>query len=556
MDIQTPGVYVRELDGGARPIAAVPSSVAGIYGAFHVECVAGIQWEGSGLIGRLDVDERNGCLEPVELLRAATQLESAGLTLRDPGALARGWPRASWGRHGDGWRLAIGRNHADIGPDKVDVDGRPLGLTGADFAQAVRTTLGPAAEVPVDTGALLAAYGARRRVAPQGFSLPAEAVFNKAEAHRFLGRWFAGWRVAEGDQVTAGDLERPGPVRRAMTAWMSRHDVFRFVAAVDGFFDNGGNKAWLVLEARPSASGSIREEASDGGGLYALDGCEDVAMLLAPGLPEENQREVLEHCEVRKDRFAILDGPVVSTGEVAAPSSDRGFGAMYVPWVKTQRPAWFEGSSAPAIPDEHRRRFVPPQNHEVVVPPSGHVAGVFARVDAGRGVHKAPANETILGITGLSQSIHAGEQGRYNDRGVNVLRAFEGRGIRVWGARTLGTLSGPAWKYVNVRRLFIQVERSIQAGLTWAVFEPNDALLWSRIERDVRAYLLRVWSGGALFGKTAEEAFFVRCDAESNPRWAIDAGQVNVVVGIAPVKPAEFVIFTIGQWDGGSDVNE
>jgi phage tail sheath protein FI len=129
-------------------------------------------------------------------------------------------------------------------------------------------------------------------------------------------------------------------------------------------------------------------------------------------------------------------------------------------------------------------------------------------------------------------------------------------GIRIWGARTLATKSDPQWKYVNVRRLFIMVEQSILAGSQWSVFEPNDKFLWGKLTRDVRAFLMRVWRSGALFGNTPEEAFFVRCDEETNPRYLIDAGQVNVQIGISPVKPAEFVVFSIGQWDGGASVNE
>jgi hypothetical protein len=180
----------------------------------------------------------------------------------------------------------------------------------------------------------------------------------------------------------------------------------------------------------------------------------------------------------------------------------------------------------------------------------------MARVDGERGVHKAPANELVMGITGLSQNINRLEQGQYNDRGVNVIREFKDRGIRVWGARTLATKSDPSWKYINVRRLFIMIEQSIMLGSQWSVFEPNDQTLWKKLTRDVRSYLMRVWRSGALFGATPEEAFYVKCDGETNPRYLIDAGQVNVQIGISPVKPAEFVVFSIGQWDGGALIED
>jgi phage tail sheath protein FI len=265
---------------------------------------------------------------------------------------------------------------------------------------------------------------------------------------------------------------------------------------------------------------------------------------------------LLEHCETRKDRFAILDGPIVSTGDMDIPASDKGYGAIYTPWVKVTRPSWYKETQDVSVSGPNRRKLIKAGKNECYVPPSGHMAGVFCRVDGTRGVHKAPANELCMGITGLSQNINRIEQGQYNDRGINVIRIFKDRGIRVWGARTLATKSDASWKYINVRRLFIMVEQSVMAGSQWSVFEPNDHGLWKKLTRDVTAYLLRVWSSGALFGQTAEEAFYVKCDDETNPRYLIDAGQVNIQVGICPVKPAEFVIFSIGQWDGGALIED
>ena len=223
------------------------------------------------------------------------------------------------------------------------------------------------------------------------------------------------------------------------------------------------------------------------------------------------------------------------------PASDKGFGAMYVPWLKVANPF-----------NDKDKTFAT----EVTVPPSGFMAGIFARVDGTRGVHKAPANETVAGIQGLAYNINAREQAAYNVRGINCIRDFGGRGVRVWGARTLSTLSNPSWKYINVRRLFIMIEKTIQLGSQWAVFEPNDHRLWARLKRNIWAFLSRVWSSGALVGKTADEAFYVKCDEETNPTEEVDAGYVNVEIGICPVKPAEFVVFKIGQWDGGARVSE
>jgi hypothetical protein len=301
---------------------------------------------------------------------------------------------------------------------------------------------------------------------------------------------------------------------------------------------------------------SIRENQADKVGLYAFDDVDDMAMHCATGLNFNQQREMLEHCETRKDRFAILDGPIVSTGDMDIPASDKGFGAMYVPWVKVTKPSWYASEQNINVTGPNRRKLIKCDDTELYCPPSGHIAGLYARVDGDRGVHKAPANEILMGITGLSQNINRLEQGQYNDRGINVVRIFKDRGIRVWGARTLATKSDPSWKYINVRRLFIMIEQSIMIGSQWAVFEPNDQVLWKKLTRDVRSYLMRVWRSGALFGANADEAFYVKCDTETNPRYLIDAGQVNVQIGICPVKPAEFVVFSIGQWDGGALIEE
>jgi len=183
-----------------------------------------------------------------------------------------------------------------------------------------------------------------------------------------------------------------------------------------------------------------------------------------------------------------------------------------------------------------------------LVPPSGHMAGLYARVDGERGVHKAPANEIVRGAIGLGMAITKGEQDGLNPIGVNCIRSFPGRGIRAWGARTLS--SDPSWRYINVRRLFNMVEQSIERGTQWVVFEPNDVMLWSKVRRDIGAFLKVVWRSGALFGENPDRAFFVKCDEELNPVETRDLGQLICEIGICPVKPAEFVIFRISQYSG------
>jgi hypothetical protein len=174
--------------------------------------------------------------------------------------------------------------------------------------------------------------------------------------------------------------------------------------------------------------------------------------------------------------------------------------------------------------------------------------GIYNRVDAERGVHKAPANEVVLGATNVAADLTRGEQDTLNPIGVNCIRAFPGRGIRVWGARTLS--SDGSWRYINVRRLFSQVGNSLDTGLQWVVFEPNDHTLWAKVRRDITAFLRVIWRGGALFGATPEQAFYVKCDEELNPLEIRDLGQLIIEVGMSPVKPAEFVILRLSQWAG------
>ena len=211
---------------------------------------------------------------------------------------------------------------------------------------------------------------------------------------------------------------------------------------------------------------------------------------------------------------------------------DSKYGAYYFPWIEVYDP----------------------QKGNIFVPPSGHVCGIYARSDAERGVHKAPANEIVRGALGLKYSITKGEQDILNPKGINCIREFKNRGIRVWGARTIS--SDPEWRYVNVRRLFNMVEHSIENGTQWCVFEPNDQKLWKKVSRNITAFLLRVYRDGALFGASPDQAFYVKCDEETNPPEVIDAGQMVCEIGMCPVKPAEFVIFRIGQMPTGGDVSE
>jgi uncharacterized protein len=246
------------------------------------------------------------------------------------------------------------------------------------------------------------------------------------------------------------------------------------------------------------------------------------------------QGKMIAHCENMGDRMAIIDTPPslraqdVLEWRMNIAGYDSKMAALYYPWIEVMDP----------------RSNVP-----MFVPPSGHVAGVWARTDTRRGVHKAPANEVVMGTTGLGFQVTQSEQGALNQVGINCIRAFSGRGIRIWGARTLS--SDPEWRYINVRRLFNYIAESIIAGTQWSVFEPNDQRLWMQLKISAQNFLMRVWRDGALFGATPAQAFYVKCDAETNPPEVIEAGQVVCEIGIAPVKPAEFVIFRLSQFTGG-----
>jgi len=289
-----------------------------------------------------------------------------------------------------------------------------------------------------------------------------------------------------------------------------------------------------VVTEKPEAEGIVTLNDYEGinkpglrTGLAAFEAIDEISMIC---VPDENDVKgltdsIVSHCENMGDRFAILQSPQSPgpTSEMETPV-DSTYAAYYYPWVEVLDPV---------------------TDREKLVPPGGHIAGIYARTDQKHGVHKAPANETMRGIVGLKNSITKGEQDILNPKGINCIRSFQGRGIRVWGARTTST--DPEWKYLNVRRLFLFIEQSIREGTQWAVFEPNDQDTWGRIRQSVNNFLRTVWRNGGLQGQSEDEAFYVKCGEETMSEDDIDNGRLIVEIGIAPVKPAEFVIFRISQ---------
>lgn len=322
--------------------------------------------------------------------------------------------------------------------------------------------------------------------------------------------------------------------------------------AVRGFFDNGGSLCYVCN------IGSQSVEV----GLDALGTIDEIAIVAAPGYTSAGDyAAILTHCQNLKDRVAILDTPErvedveQLTREISEaapggkeekgdskqkpglrpPTSDNGYGTAYYPWI-TVRDALGSGQL-------------------VNVPPSGHMAGIWARTDATRGVHKAPANESVRGAVNVTHRLSQNDHGTLNSKGINAIRFYSNGGVRVMGARTLAPASSE-YRYVNVRRLFTMVEETIEENMRWTLFEPNNLPLWKAITRDISAFLTRIWRDGALMGQSPQEAFFVKCDAETNPQDQIDAGIVVTLVGMAPVKPAEFVVFRVSQYaaDGSTDI--
>lgn len=254
------------------------------------------------------------------------------------------------------------------------------------------------------------------------------------------------------------------------------------------------------------------------------------------------EQAMITHCEQTGDRLAILDSQpglkLFGGGSIEEQrqglDSARGYAALYYPWLR-----------APAV------RPGPP----ILLPPSGHVCGIIARSDANRGVHKAPANELVSGALGVDQTMSDTDQGQLNIQGINVIRQFTTNGRpTLWGARTTATDTN--WQYVNVRRLFLFLEKSIQEGIRWAVFEPNNQALWKKLNRTITDFLTRVWRDGALFGQTADQAFYVRIDETLNPDSSRALGRLYIQIGVRPSYPAEFIIVRIGIWQGGSEVVE
>jgi phage tail sheath protein FI len=497
----TPGVYVEEQPAGSRPIQGVGTAVAGFVG--RTASVPG-DLEGPALV--------------TNWTQFKTQFGDLGEGLPLPFAVQGFFQNGG----GSAFIAPVGVGAAPR--PTIDVPGAGEG-TGPVLRATAReeSAAGPAIVLEVSD--------------PAGEEADAETTFNLVvraggQEERYDG--LAGKRGAQGAAATV----------------TSQSKLVELADAGRG----GGRPANGRYELVPPGPKPVDASAFLGDdvartGLAGLGAIDDVTMLVAPditaapegGDPDADlittvQGAMVDQATTLHDRMAILDAPPGMTAQQvldwksAQPGLDSPFAVLYYPWIGVYNP----GGTRPLL-----------------MPPSGHMAGVWSRSDNARGVHKAPANEPISGCQSLAVQITHAEQALLNPDGINVIRSFPGRGIRVWGART-ATTSDRDWQYVNVRRLFNYVEESIQEGTQWVVFEPNSPDLWQRIVRTVSAFLTVTWRSGALFGRKPEEAFYVKCDEETNPPDVIDAGQVVIEVGMAAVRPAEFVVFRIAQLASGA----
>ena len=538
----TPGVYIEEFEIGARPIEGVSTSTAGFLG----------------------LTERGPTIPP-KLVTSWTQFmrvyggytEDSYLPYAVEGFFSNGGKRcyvARVVRRGD--EDTQGAKPAALARDEVTFTAVGEGAWGNRVAVMIdNSSIDPENEEPAGKRSfkLTVAYW-KKAFFPEDFNVPATEKDRKLR--EILER---ADHVETFDNLSedAGSpdffLKKLGdPLNNASNLVVldgsgrpSNTDSGVFFEALENGLDPEEPSTPVPLSRRdflgdPAAAPGTKD------GLTAFADIDEISILCVPDLHQlssdtEKQAfisDILTQCETLKDRFAILevekDRSDISGLTIASTAGRQSrYGAIYYPWLKV---------------------YDPLSRQVKQVPPGGHVAGIYARSDNERGVHKAPANEVVRGAVGIEFSLSKEEQGILNPRGINVIRNFTDRGILVWGARNI--VLDPLWKYINVRRLFIYIEESIEKGTQWVVFEPNNERLWARVRATITQFLTTVWKDGALMGTKPEEAFFVKCDRTTMTQDDIDNGRLICVIGIAPVKPAEFVVFRIAQWSGGSAAME
>ncbi|HUZ78740.1 MAG TPA: phage tail sheath subtilisin-like domain-containing protein [Chloroflexota bacterium] len=527
---QTPGIYVEEMPSGSHPIEGVGTSIA-------------------AFVGFAEMGPRNA---PTLVTNWSQYRDKFGGFVNQP--FTYYLPHAVFGYFNNGGTICYVVNIAPSLAPQATIPALPNGDGAAAAAleiHAVRQGLNPKLTglgVTISYADQPAGGDAAPPAGDGGSSAPAVAP---SASTPFKVEVRADNKVQETWTVTM-DRESPLYVETVING----QSQFLWMTAPSGKGSAPAASAEPYALAKP-ASPSLQIGTTDfqgdvkaRSGIAGLEAREDITIVAVPDLmsafkqgliTEEGiiglQVAMKDHSENMQGRVAILDAPPDLDPQAMSEwrstlGIDSSYAMLYYPWIKVLDP------------------FDPTGKHLLDIPPCGHMAGIWARTDSTRGVHKAPANETVRGVVNVSQELTDGEQGILNPIGVNCVRSFGAAGIRVWGARTLAEVD-KSWKYINVRRLFNYIESSIKLGTRWAVFEPNDQSLWGKLKRDISAFLSGPYRAGALFGETPDQAFYVKCDAETNPADQIDNGMVVVEVGICPVKPAEFVIFRIQQLPTG-----
>jgi uncharacterized protein len=514
-----PGVYIEEIERGPRPIEGVPTSTAAFLGAA----------ERGSITPRLVTSYKDyqrwfgNVFNPNEFLPYAVNgfFENGGKRVFICRLVGEGGATAS-AAFGDFFVRAAGpgswgnRVFAKIEPGTTkDKDGNSIGF-------ALRLAYWPEGNEPFDT---FTPQGRGRLPRPQYIEEFDDLVTDERSPD-YYGKRVPFIDLAKGDKNEGPDSSALGVlVRNAGVAAGTRPgDGAQLLAG------GADDEAALGVDDYAGLAAQPGRPTEQGLAALELDPYREVALVYAPNafLSEDIAKAIVAHCERLRFRFAAVDSRKgVNDVNALIPRNsvtDSSYAAFYYPWIYT------------ADPRTGARKLIPP---------GGHVLGVYARTDTDRGVFKAPANEILRGALALEYDINDQMQDVLNPRGVNVVRSLPGRGIRVWGARTIS--SDSLWKYVPVRRLFIFLERSIYEGTQFVVFEPNDDRLWARVVDTIRLFLRGQWRLGALFGRTEAEAFFITCDRTTMSQDDILNGRLICEIGIAPVRPAEFVIFRIFQ---------
>jgi uncharacterized protein len=515
----SPGVYIEEIDIGPKPIEGVSTSTAGFLGPTERGPID------PSLITSFEEFQR----------KFGSYINESYLAYAIDGFFRNGGKRCYISRIYSRENAKFGEHKIPAGPGEITIKTSGPGDWGNRvYYEITDATLHKKPEDPerLKFFRLTVKYFAKVPEDPlkdDPNNIPTEEIFDNLSVKPSSNSYYKNMVAGVSDFIRIWDnfleqdentLERPGGDAGI---------------ALKPFDNAEGNNQQITDE---DYTGKL-EEIDNGkfikSGLLGLKEVEDISLVCAPDAHKDLSNTIIDHCADLKTRFAIVNTEISAAGDVdeIEPYQDNKYGAIYFPWFYV---------------------YDPLTKNKKPVPPSGHIAGIYARVDTERGVHKAPANEVVRGIMSLQINIDKGKQDVLNPKGVNVIRSFPGRGNLVWGARTIS--KDPMWKYINVRRLFIFVEKSVERSTQWAVFEPNNERLWSRVKASLTQFLTTVWKTGALMGTTPEEAFFVRVDRTTMTQNDIDNGKLIVVVGIAPTKPAEFVIFRFAQTQAGAKITE